>query len=195
MNLGEAHETQGTIQFPAGTWIVEQGRSSVEFSVKHLLISTVRGHFDDFSGKIITSGSPIGTSVDAYVDVATLRTGDSPRDIFVLSKELLDVEKWPRMWIRGEVTGETPSGYLLDAEMSIRDTVRPVQFDVILEDTFASEGEGGVSRIGRVMLHAQATVNRKDFGLQFSPILESGGVIVADNVGLRLDISAIFDCP
>ncbi|EQD36676.1 YceI family protein, partial [mine drainage metagenome] len=155
---------------------------SVGFSVKHLLISTVRGYFDEFAGEIITSGSPIGTSVEAYVDVATIHTGDSARDIFILSRELIDAEKWPRMQMKGEITGETPTGYLLDTEMSIRDTVRSVQFDVILGDTFASEGQGNPSEIGRVMLHAKTTVNRKDFGLEFSPILESGGVIVADNV-------------
>jgi polyisoprenoid-binding protein YceI len=193
-NSRTAHE-QETIQFPAGTWIIDQSRSTVAFSVRHLLISTVRGHFDVFSGMIITSGSPIGTSVEAYAEVATLQTGDSARDIFILSRELLDTERWPRMWMKGEVTGETSTRYILDTEMCIRDVVRPVQFDVALDDTSTRERYRDPSNIGRVTLHARATVNRKDFGLEFSPILESGGIIVADTVDLRLDVSAIFDHP
>ncbi|MCL4433677.1 MAG: YceI family protein [Actinobacteria bacterium] len=193
-NSHDANEL-GTIQFPAGTWAIDQSRSVIGFSVRHLLISTVRGHFDGFSGEIVTSGNPIGTSVEAYVEVATLQTGDSARDIFILSRELLDTERWPRMWMKGEVTGETSTRYILDTEMCIRDVVRPVQFEVAVDDLSIGKRCRNPSNTGRVTLHARATVNRKDFNLKFSPVLESGGIIVADTVDLRLDISATFDHP
>ncbi len=196
-------------QLPSGTWVVDPMLSYIGFSVKHLLISNVKARFDKFYGKIIYSGNPIGTSVDAYVDVASLQTGDNPRDIYIKSSEFLDAARWPQMSLRGIVTSQGKSGYLLDAELTIRDTTKNVAFEVTYDtlevgDTIDAKtftksirDASEISAIDskRMILHARTTVSRKELALEFSPLLESGGVIVSDAVQLKLDILAVFDHP
>ncbi len=196
-------------QLPLGTWIVDPAGSYIGFSVKHLLVSTVKARFDKFYGQITYSGHPIGTSLDAYVDVASMQTGDHPRDVFLKSSEFLDVARWPQMFLKGTVTSQSRSGYILEAELTIRDVVRNVAFEVtyntintgdtITTGTTAKPSVDMMDKseidLKRIMLHARATVNRKELGLEFSPILESGGVIVSDAVQLKLDVLALFDHP
>ena len=196
-------------QLPLGTWIVDPAGSYIGFSVKHLLVSTVKARFDKFYGQIIYSGHPIGTSLDAYVDVASMQTGDHPRDVFIKSNEFLDTARWPQMSMKGAVTSQSESGYILEVELTIRDIVRNVTFEVTYstintEDTIntgtvtkpsvGTTGKGEID-LTRILLHARATVSRKELGLEFSPILESGGVIVSDAVQLKLDVLALFDHP
>ena len=194
-------------QLSSGTWVVDPVLSYVGFSVKHLLVSTVKARFDKFYGKIIYDGNPIGTSLDAYVDVASLQTGDSPRDVYIKSNEFFDVAKWPQMSLRGAVTSQGKSGYLLDAELTIRDMTKDVTFEVTYDTmstgdtidarTFTKSTRSTSSKneidLERVMLHARATVSRKELALKFTPVLESGGVIVSDAVQLKLDVLAVFD--
>lgn len=182
--------TRTELVLPAGTWAVDPARSTVGFVARHFVVTKVRGRFTRFAGTITTGTAALGATVDAFAEAASLDTGDTTRDDHLRSADVFDVTRWPTLALRGTVTGRTRLGYLLEAQLTIRDVTRPVRFDV----TAGRIGRGGDGRY-RLSVLASATVNRKDFGLQWSATLETGGVVVADHVHLRLDVEAVRTGP
>jgi polyisoprenoid-binding protein YceI len=170
------------------SWKVDPDNSSVEFSVQHLKVTTVRGRFESFEGTLaMDENAPQASSVEGSVSVASVKTGISPRDGSLRSAGFFDVERFPKMSFRstriGPVEGDN---FRVFGELTIRDVTRDVVFDV------ANKGElpasGGKRRWG---FSASIALNRKDFGLKWNPLMELGSLLVADDVAGSLEIQFV----
>jgi polyisoprenoid-binding protein YceI len=170
-------------------WKIDPAHSAAEFKVKHMMISNVKGTFSGLSGQLIEDPSDFQLStVEASIPVASLNTCDAQRDGHLKSADFLDAEKFPAMTFKS--TGAKQSGegeFAVTGDLSIHGVTRPVTFTV--EGPSApGKDPWGNTRIG---LSATAKINRKDFGLTWNSALETGGVLVGEDVTLTLDVQFI----
>jgi polyisoprenoid-binding protein YceI len=161
------------------SWKVVPDRSSIEFSIQHLKVSTVRGRFESFEGTLVMNEEdPKASSVEGSVDVSSVKTGVSPRDNSLRSSGFFDADRFPNMTFRstriGPLEGEVFKVY---GELTIRDVTREVVFDVANKGELPAEG--GQRRWG---FSASIALNRKDYGLEWNSLMELGGLLVADDV-------------
>ncbi|MEY2583350.1 MAG: hypothetical protein QOE09_3199 [Ilumatobacteraceae bacterium] len=174
-----------------GIWNVDPTHSSVGFVARHMMVSKVRGRFGSISGTITIAENPLESKVEATVDVASITTGDETRDAHLKSPDFFDVEKYPTMTLVS--TGIEEKGrdkYLLHTDLTIKGITKPVDFEVEFEGV--SGDPWGGTRAG---FSAEAEVNRKDWGLEWNVVLETGGVMLGEKVKLELDIQAVLQVP
>ncbi len=166
-------------------WIIDTSHSMVEFSVKHMMISTVRGRFTKFNGTFeIDERNPANSKLEGTAEVASIDTHDANRDGHLRSPDFFDVEKYPTMAFRS--TKIEPAGqdkYKVTGDLTIKGLTKPVTFNV------SSEGQGkdpwGNQRLG---FSAEASISRKDWGLTWNVALETGGWLVGDSVKIALEM-------
>lgn len=165
---------------PPGTWLVDPARSRVGFSVRHMMVSTVQGQFRDFtgavevgqSGQISASGSVVSASVD---------TDDADRDTHLQGDEFFAAGNFPEITFTSTSTeSQTPSGLLIVGDLTMRGITKSVQLEGDLEPP-----ENGQSDCA---LTIRAELSRKQFGLSWNQVIETGGVAVSDKVKLALDL-------
>jgi polyisoprenoid-binding protein YceI len=170
------------------TWTIDPAHTDVSFSVKHLMISTVRGRFADVKGTITFDGTDVtGAQVDAEIAAASIDTRQDQRDAHLRSADFFEVEKYPTITFRSRrverVKGER---YRIVGDLTIRDVTR----EVVLDGT--DEGRGrdpwGGERLG---FSAATTIDRRDFGLTWNQALETGGVLVSNEIKISLDVEAV----
>jgi polyisoprenoid-binding protein YceI len=171
------------------TWNLDPAHSAADFKVKHMMISNVKGSLSGLSG-VLTEHLTDSTlsSVGASIDVSTVNTGDAQRDGHLKSADFFDVAQYPSMTFKS--TAVKPTGereYAVTGDLTIRGVTKSV--------TFAVEGpsEPGKDPWGnlRIGLSASAKINRKDFGLVWNSALETGGVLVGEDVTINLDVQFI----
>jgi polyisoprenoid-binding protein YceI len=169
------------------TYAIDASHSSAEFAVKHMMVSTVRGRFDDLEGAIhLDEADPTRSSVEAVVRTASVHTGVDFRDNDLRSDNFFDVERYPEMRFRStRVEPGKDDRWLVHGDLTIRDVTRPVTLDTELEGR--GQGMQGEDRIG---FTATTAIDRKDFGLNYSAVLETGGVVVSDRVRITLHVEA-----
>jgi polyisoprenoid-binding protein YceI len=178
---------QGIVRVPTGTWHVDPTHSSVEFEVKHMMIATVRGRFKEFEGTIVAAQDIGESRVSGNVKAASIDTNDEARDAHLRSGDFLDVERYPE--IRFESTGIEPLGgprFRLVGNLTLKGVTREIEFDATVEG--AERDPWGNDRVG---IRVRGTLNRKDFGLSWQKVLESGGFLVGDEVNVLVDVSAV----
>jgi polyisoprenoid-binding protein YceI len=171
------------------TWSIDPVHSVAEFKVKHMMISNVKGQFTGVEGTLTFDEADIAKSrVTATIDAATITTRDVQRDAHLQSAEFLDVAQFPKLEFRSTAVKRKGEG-LLDIEGVL--TIHGVSRDV----TFKAEGPTppakdpwGHTRIG---LSAQTKISRKDYGLIWNTTLETGGVLVGDEVAITLDVQFV----
>jgi polyisoprenoid-binding protein YceI len=170
-------------------WVIDLAHSQLEFSVRHMMISTVRGRFNKFSGTLnINEAQLEASSAEGTAETASINTNDPNRDTHLRSPDFFDAEKYPLMSFRsGKITRVEEGRYKVAGLLTIRDVTREVVFDVSMEG-FGKDPWGN-RRIG---LAAQATINRKDFGLTWNVALETGGWLVQDQVKISADLEAVY---
>ncbi len=171
------------------TWKLDPAHSAAEFKVKHMMISNVKGKFTGLSG-VLTEHATDSTlsSIDASVDVSTVNTGDAQRDGHLKGPDFFEAEKFPVMTFKStSVKAKGEGEYEVTGDLTLHGITKPV--------TFAVEGPSapgkdpwGNTRIG---LSATTKINRKDFGLAWNSALETGGVLVGEDVAITLDIQFI----
>jgi polyisoprenoid-binding protein YceI len=171
----------------AGTWTIDPVHSEVGFSVRHMMISKVRGKFSAFSGTIVVGDDPLSSSVEASIEVASIDTGDDTRDNHLRSADFFDVEHHPNLVFRSTAVRPNGSDYQLDGELTIRGTTRPVTLD--LELNGVGPDPWGGTRAG---FSARTSISRKDFGMEFNIPIDGGGVVVGDKVDITLEIEAVL---
>ena len=168
---------------------IDPVHTMVEFSAKHLGFSTVKGRFLKSGGEIdLDEANPSQSSVDAWAEVASVNTGDEKRDAHVRSADFFDAENHPRLTFRSRRVEASKKGgeYHITGDLTMRGVTHEV--------TFVAEfvGKGGDPWGGqRIGLTATATVNRKDYGLQWNVALEAGGWLVGDAVKINLEVQAV----
>jgi polyisoprenoid-binding protein YceI len=169
-------------------WVIDPSHTQIEFSVKHMMISTVRGRFGKFSGTVeVDEMNPANSSVQGTVDVASVDTQDAIRDGHLRSPDFFDAAKYPTMSFRS--TRIQPAGagqFKMTGELTIKDVTHQVVFTV--SDEGQNKDPWGNQRWG---LSAQTTISRKDFGLVWNVALETGGVLVSEQVKINAEVQLI----
>jgi polyisoprenoid-binding protein YceI len=169
-----------------GTWTADTAHSSVGFTVRHLVVSKVRGNFQTFDATLTVADDPLQSTVEANIDLASINTGDAGRDDHVKGGDFFDIEKYPTMTFRS--TGLRPNGsdYYLDGELTIKDVTRPVTLD--LEFNGVATDPWGGTRAG---FSAETEVNRGDFGITYNAALEAGGVLIGEKLKVNIEVEAV----
>lgn len=173
----------------AADWKVDQSHTTVGFSVSHLFTS-VQGRFDQFDGTIVFDPEkPESTVVRATVEAASINTNNAKRDKHLRSGDFFDVEKHPTLSFEstGGVTGMKENRGKLAGNLTIHGVTKPVVFDV----TFRGQGKDPWGNV-RAGFAATLTINRKDYGLNWNEVLEAGGVLVGEEVEIRIDAEGIL---
>ena len=169
----------------ATSWQIDPAHSNVEFAVRHLMISSVKGRFGDITGAVkIDPKNPNAALVDVTLKTASIDTRQEQRDAHLRSPDFFDAEKWPTIEFRGtRIDGDTDSEFKLYGDLTIRDVSRPVTLEV------TKEGEGSDPWGNfRTAFSAKTKINRNDFGLTWNQVLETGGVVVGDEIKISIDV-------
>ncbi|MGH9293192.1 MAG: YceI family protein [Acidimicrobiales bacterium] len=175
----------------AGSWTVDPVHSDVSFIVRHMMVSKLRGHFERFSGQIVTGGDPLESTVTATVDAASLNTNNAQRDDHIRSADFLEVDQYPTLEFRStSLRAEGADEYALEGDLTVHGVTRPVTFELELNG-FTADPFGGY----RTGFSATTDISRSDFGVSINLPMEGGGVVVADKIQIRLEIEAVLDTP
>lgn len=168
-----------------GTYAIDPAHSSVEFAVRHMMISTVKGRFGDVSGTIVFPEQEQPT-VDVTIAVPSIDTRNEQRDAHLRSADFFDVEQFPAITFRGTRARRAGDGWTLEGDLTIRGVTRPVTLSV-------TEEGAGVDPWGneKVAFSATTRFNRGDFGLTWNAALETGGVLVSDEVKVSIDAQLV----
>jgi polyisoprenoid-binding protein YceI len=171
------------------TWNIDPVHSHAEFKVRHMMISNVKGEFKGLSGNLkLDSADPAKSSVAVSFDTATVNTGDAQRDAHLKSPDFFDVEKFPTLTFKSSRVSKSKDGALkLAGDLTIHGVTRNVVLDVE-EPSAPAKDPWGNTRIG---FSATTRVNRKDFGLTWNASLETGGILVGEEVAISLDVQFI----
>ncbi len=173
--------------YVAGTWSIDPVHSEVGFSVRHMMVSKVRGKFRTFSGELVTGEDPIDSSVTAEIDLSSIDTGNEQRDAHIRSADFFEVETYPTMTYRSTGVRRHGSDYILDGELTLKGVTRQVPLALELNG-FGPDAYGGT----RAGFTATGEINRRDFGVNFSAVMETGGAVVSDKITIHLEIEAVL---
>lgn len=174
-------------EVPAGVWTVDPTHSELGFTVRHAGISKVRGKFNEFEAKVIADENFSDVSIEATAQAASFDSGDANRDGHVKSADFFDVENFPVLTFKStKLVREDDNEFKLEGDLTIKGVTKPVVFDV--EVNGVAKDPFGNLRTG---LEAKTVISRKEFGLTWNAVLETGGVLVSDKVAINLDLSFI----
>ncbi|MFB4348415.1 YceI family protein [Microbacterium sp. CR_7] len=177
-----------TIDIPGyrpGTYVLDPAHSEVTFSVRHMMISKVRGTFGVKSATLVAPENPLETTVQASVDVTSVDTKDEGRDQHLRSADFFDTENFPTMDFVSTGARAENGDLFVDGDLTIRGITKPVTFEVDFGG-FGSDPWGNY----KAGASAKAVINREDFGLTWNAALETGGVLVGKDVTINLDLQA-----
>ncbi len=170
------------------TWSIDPAHSHVEFAVRHLMISTVKGRFTGVRGTVRShDADPAKGDVDIAIDVASIDTREAQRDTHLRSGDFFEAEKFPTITFKSRrIDNVQGDAFRLVGDLTIRGVTREVALDV------TSEGRGkdpwGGERAG---FSATTKIKRSDFGLTWNQLLETGGVAVGDDVKISIDVELV----
>jgi polyisoprenoid-binding protein YceI len=177
-----------TTSSATSTWNIDPAHSGAEFKVKHMMISNVRGKFSGISGVLHRfEADHTRSTLEVSIDAGTVNTQDAQRDGHLKSADFLHVERFPAMTFKSTHIEQKDSGFAVTGDLTIRGVTRPVILNVE-EVSEPAKDPWGSTRIG---ITAAAKINRKDFGLTWNTALETGGVLVGDDVNIALDVQFI----
>jgi polyisoprenoid-binding protein YceI len=175
--------------YVAGTWAIDPVHSEVSFTVRHMMVSKVRGRFDKFEGTIVTAEDPLASSVTASVDLDSINTGQEQRDAHIRSADFFEVEKYPTMTFVTTAVKGGEEGFILEGDLTLKGITRAVAFN--LEVNGIGPDAYGGTRIG---FSAETQIGRSDFGVNFNGPIPGvpGGVAVSENVTINLEIEGVL---
>jgi polyisoprenoid-binding protein YceI len=173
------------------TWTLDPTHTLVEFSTKHMMITTVKGRFADLQGSIVVDeADPARSTVEVEIDAASLDTRVEQRDQHLRSADFFDAERHPAITFRStraEGTFTKPGDrFRLVGDLTIRGTTREIVLDVTFEGA-GTDPWGGE----RASYSAEGALDRRDFGLTWNQALEAGGVLVSNQIKLSLEVQAV----
>jgi polyisoprenoid-binding protein YceI len=179
-----------TVALPAlaaGTWAIDVSHSEVGFTVRHLMVSKVKGSFKTFEGAITIAPNPLDSKVEARIETFSVDTRDENRDNHLRSSDFFEVENYP--YITFVSTSVRPHGhdFVVTGDLTIRGVTRSV--DLALEFNGVTPDPWGGTRAG---FSASTEISRGDFGITFNMPIDGGGVVVGDKIKINLEIEAIL---
>ena len=168
-----------------GTWAIDPTHSSISFSVRHLMVSKVRGSFEAFSGAIVVAedGTP---SVSAEIAVDSVNTGNEQRDAHVKAADFFDVENHPTATFVSTSVRPDGDDYVLGGNFTLKGVTKPIDLKLEFNGVNPGMGHGEVAGFT-----ATVVLNRKDFGVDVDMPLETGGTVIGDKVTITLEIEAL----
>lgn len=174
-------------QYIQGTWKADPTHTKISFTVKHLMISKVRGTFDSFDVTIVTAEDPKDSTIEAVIDVASVNTGVKDRDNHLRTSDFFLVEEYPTMTFRSTSLSADGDDFTVVGDLTLRGVTKPVtlkgEFGGVITDPY------GLTRAGAT---ATTTINRQDFGVSWNAAIEAGGMTLGDNVKIELDLEVVL---
>ncbi|PPG88050.1 polyisoprenoid-binding protein [Rathayibacter sp. AY1F3] len=171
--------------YKAGTWVIDPTHSEVAFSVRHLMISKVKGKFERFTATFTTGENPLDSKVEATAEVASVNTNEPNRDGHLRTGDFFEAEQYPEIHFVSTAVRPNGDDFFVDGELTIKGTTKPVTFEVEFGG-FGTDPYGNY----KAGLTAKATIDRTDFGLTYNAALETGGVLIGEKVTITLDLQA-----
>ena len=178
------------VQIPGyvvGTWDIDPLHTEIGFSVRHLMVSKVRGRFLRFEGSFVTAPDPLDSSATATVDMTSIDTNNPTRDDDLRSSNFFEVDQYPQMTYQSTGVRMDGEDFVLDGDLTAHGVTRQVPLRVEVNG-FGADPYGN-QRSGYT---ATATINRSDFGLTFNVPLDGGGVMIGDRIDITIEVEGIL---
>ncbi len=182
--------TTATTQIPgyiAGTWDIDPVHSDVSFTVRHMMVSKVRGRFGRFTGEIVTGADVTTSSVRAEIDATSIDTGNEQRDGHVRSADFFDVANNPTWSYTSTAVRADGDDLVVDGDLTIKGVTRSVPLTLEVNG-FGPDAYGGT----RAGFTGTTSINRSDFGVDIAMPLDGGGVVVSEKVQITLEIQGVL---
>ena len=170
---------------PAGTFTIDGSHSRVGFSARHAMVTKVRGSFNDYTGSAVVADGAANITIE--INVASIDTRSADRDGHLQSPDFFDVANFPKITFTSTSVKDGGAGIVVDGNLTIKDVTKPLTIE--FEYTGTAKDPFGNDRFG---FEGEAEINRKDFGLTWNAALETGGILVSENIKLELEISTIL---
>jgi polyisoprenoid-binding protein YceI len=173
----------------ATAYTIDPAHSSAGFKIRHLMIAYIRGGFSGITGDVVfDAANPANTKINASIDATTLHTHDPKRDAHVKAGDFLDVEKYPTInFVSKQVTPDGKNQWKVSGDLTLHGVTKPITLDVESAPAEAKDPWGNL----RSGAEASTVIKRSDFGLSFNAPLETGGVMLSDELHIHLDIELI----
>ncbi len=186
--LSKVNETNTIVEEKQITWKIDAAHSMVEFSVPHMMISKVRGRFDNFSGSVnLDQDNPENTTVDVEIDVSSINTRQGQRDDHLRSADFFNAEEYPTARFTSSDVQLTDNNHAnLIGDLTIKNITRSVTLKV--EFNGISKSPYGFSSAG---FSASTKINRRDWDLTWNQTLETGGVLVGEDIQINIELELI----
>lgn len=170
------------------SWKVDNAHTSLEFSARHMMVSTVRGHFTEFTGELELDTEDLTRSrAKATIKAVSVDTRETTRDNHLRSADFFDVEKYPEITYRStKLESRGGNKFRVEGELTIRDVTHPIELEVAFLGMESSPYGFRVAGF-----EAAGSLSRKDFGLNWNVALETGGFVVSDQIKIRIDAEAV----
>ncbi|MGH6654006.1 MAG: YceI family protein [Actinocrinis sp.] len=174
--------------YVAGTWTIDPVHSDVSFTVRHMVVSKVRGHFRTFEGALVTGESPETSSVSATIQLDSIDTNQDQRNEHIRSADFFDVANYPTMTYKSTAIRQDGGDWIVDGDLTLKGITKQVPLKLELNG-FGPDAYGGF----RAGFSAKAEIDRKAFNVNFHQTIEGGGLVVSDKVTIQLEIEAVLD--
>jgi polyisoprenoid-binding protein YceI len=169
------------------TWTLDPAHSQIEFAVKHMMVTTVRGQFRKFSVDVdFDEAHPERSSVAAHIDASSIDTGMEARDAHLRSGDFFDAETFPELTFRSTSIEASGDGYTIEGDLTIKGVTRPVTLEAEIGGVVPNL-QGG----RRAAFDATTKISRKAWGLTWNVALESGGFLVGDDIKISIDVAVV----
>jgi polyisoprenoid-binding protein YceI len=173
--------------YVVGTWDIDASHSTVGFSVRHMMVSKVRGYFREFSGELVTATDPAQSSVTATIDMDSIDTRQEQRDAHIKSADFFDVGNHTVMTFRSTGVRAEGEDWHVDGELTLKGITKPVTLELELNG-FGPDAYGGT----RAGFSAKTVISRSEFGVDIAMPMDGGGVVVGDKINVELEIEAVL---
>jgi len=175
----------GNNVFAGNVYKIDGVHSSIGFAVKHLMISTARGEFTDYTGEIQFNAEDLSSfSLDIVIEAKSINTRNEKRDGHLMSEEFFDVEKYPTLSFTGKQLVKNSDGYDLTGDLTIKAVTKEITIPVTISGPIQRKDGEAIGLSGEII------INRQDYGVSWSKTMDKGGLMVADNVKIIIDIEA-----
>jgi polyisoprenoid-binding protein YceI len=172
----------------AGTWTIDTTHSDVSFTIRHMMVSKVRGRFGAFTGTIVTGQDPLASSVTAEIELSSIDTNNTQRDDHVRSADFFDVATHPAMTYKSTSIEGDGENFVMQGDLSLKGVTKNVPLKLELNG-FSPDPYGGQ----RAGFSATTEISRSEFGVDIQMPMDGGGVVLGDKIQISLEIEAVLN--